>query len=172
MLSEFGSTSDFNPLNICCAKLVNGSTFVVQKCWFNQLDQHPDQHLPSSVLNVVQTHDVDPKCWSRWLAQHFAQHFVEWNVVQTSLHNIFTQHMLISFLDQHDVDRFQNHTKTTKTQQIWSAGPIQTQDPAKTPRNADYRSGARTGPVVSCRWRGGMSGSTEVTARHWSSIKC
>ena len=100
MLSWFGSTSGSNPHNICCAKLVFTQHLLCEKVdpndWNNILI-NISQHLLSSVLNVVQTHDVVPKCWSRWLEQPFAQHMLCQNVVQSGLHNIFTQHMLIGF---------------------------------------------------------------------------
>ena len=76
-------------LNICCAKRL------IQTIGTTYWSTSPN--ISYHVLNVVQTHDVVPKCWSRWLEQPFAQHMLCQNVVQSGLHNIFTQHMLIGF---------------------------------------------------------------------------
>jgi len=98
MLSGFGSTCSFSLHNICCAKLVLTQHLLYENVdpngWNNILINISQSRL-SSVLNVVQSPDVVPKCWSMWVVQHFTQHMLCQNVVQTILYNILTQHMLI-----------------------------------------------------------------------------
>ena len=98
MLSGFASTSGSSSHNICCAKLVFTQHLLCENVdpnvWNNILI-NISQSLLSSVLNVVQSPDVVPKCWSMWFVQHFTQHMLCQNVVQYGLYSILTQHMLI-----------------------------------------------------------------------------
>ena len=115
MLSGFASTSGSSSHNICCAKLVFTQHLLCENVdpnvWNNILI-NISQSLLSSVLNVVQSPDVDPKCWSMWFVRHFTQH----NYVVSKCCTIwFVQHFHTTYvdhyLDQHDVDRFQNTMK-------------------------------------------------------------